>query len=80
MRYIIMILLAVFIVTSLPAPSHAIGLFKYLFDAVTNQLGLDRGPIPKTLPKYPPHRRDAYGNPIPDHASPRGLHLQAEGF
>jgi hypothetical protein len=80
MRYIILILLAVFIVTSLPTTSHAIGLFKYLWDAVANQLGLDRGPIPKTFPKFPQQRFDAYGNPVPDHVYVPGFHLQAEGF
>ena len=37
-----------------PSMSHAFGLLRYTFDAIANQLGLDRGPIPKTLPRTPP--------------------------
>jgi len=80
MRYIIVILLAIFVITTVPATSHAFGLFKYLWDAVANQLGLDRGPIPKTFPKSPQQRCDAYGNPIPDHVYAPTFHLQADGF
>ena len=42
------------VMLSFPASSHALGLLRYVFDAVANQFGLDRGPIPKALPQMPP--------------------------
>jgi hypothetical protein len=62
---------------SFPAASHALGLLRYLFDAVANQLGLDRGPIPKTLPKAP---TPPPGQGPPAAAANQGIHIQAEGF
>ncbi|MGB6067616.1 MAG: hypothetical protein WBG50_22650 [Desulfomonilaceae bacterium] len=65
---------------SAPAPSHALGLLRYVFDAVANQLGLDRGPIPKALPKVPPPG----GCPLPPLAAKypgnHQIYIQAEGF
>jgi hypothetical protein len=67
----------VLISLSLPASSHAFGLLKYIFDAVSNQLGLDRGPIPKTLPKPPTPPPGHPGAPNPN---ANGVYIQAEGF
>ncbi|HMK35335.1 MAG TPA: hypothetical protein VK463_09735 [Desulfomonilaceae bacterium] len=62
---------------SFPAASHAFGLLRYLFDAVANQLGLDRGPIPKTFPKAP---LPPPGQAGPGHPDLGRVHIQAEGF
>ncbi len=60
--------------------SHAFGLLQYTCEAVANQLGLDRGPIPKLAPQWTsdpcdpridPHKR-VVCYPVPQ--------LQAEGF
>ena len=63
----------------LPPVSHGFGLFRYTFDAVANQLGLDRGPAPKLLPKIP------FLSPKPNCDDPRNprrprFRIQAEGF
>ncbi len=65
---------------SLPTSAHAIGILKYAWDSVANQLGLDRGAIPKVLPKCDVPRCDRYGKRIPKHAYRPNFHLQAEGF
>jgi hypothetical protein len=62
---------------SFPAASHAFGLLRYVFDAVSNQLGLDRGPIPKTLPKPP---TPPPGQPGAHNPNAGGIYIQAEGF
>lgn len=79
MRKKILILL---ILSSLLAPqtSHAFGLLKYLGDMVANQLGLDRGPIPKVIPKCRGSECDEYSKNIPKHVYAPSFHLQAEGF
>jgi hypothetical protein len=64
-----------------PAVSHGFGLLRYTFDAIANQLGLDRGPIPKALPRnlqadFYPH---GYVLP-PKHPDMNRIHIQAEGF
>ncbi len=64
-----------------PSVSHAFGLLRWTFDAIQNQLGLDRGPILKVAPKpgdphcapqSPPVGRSSDPNPR--------LVIQAEGF
>jgi hypothetical protein len=62
-----------------PQVSHGFGLLRYIFDGISNQLGLDRGPIPKVVPPGP--QADHGQNPPPvrnpgDHK----IHIQAEGF
>ena len=63
-----------------PVSAHGFTLVRYIFDGVANQLGLDRGPIPKAIPTRPykglnPHvyapekRPDAYR-----------MYIQADGF
>jgi hypothetical protein len=63
-----------------PCDSHAVGLVKYLFDAMANTLGLDRGGIPKVLRCAPPPQIDEYGARIPRHVYVHDIHIQAEGF
>ena len=63
-----------------PSVSDAFGLLRYTFDAIANQLGLDRGPIPKALPKTPPadfHPQGPSPNKYPD---VNRIYIQAEGF
>ena len=65
---------------AMPAVSHGFGLFRYVFDAVYNQLGLDRGPIPKVQPR-PVHPGDHPTNlPEAQHSPYPRFHIQAEGF
>ena len=76
----LLVIIAVLLLT--PNVSFGFGLFQYVFDGVKNQLGLDRGPIPKVLPQENPH--DPYGR-----ANPHGgkfnpdrnrVVIQADGF
>lgn len=64
---------------SYPAASHAFGILKYTFDAIANQLGLDRGPVPKVMPKLPPPGVDPHAGPSP-HPDANRIYIQAEGF
>ena len=67
---------------SWPASSHAFALLKYTFDAVNNQLGFDRGPVPKVLEV--PARPGPFvpGALTPVRIPPGGhtIYIQAEGF
>ena len=65
----------------IPPVSHAgAGFFRYVFDAIFNQLGLDRGPVPKVMNK-PPCADPFSGGPSQDtHRGPHRIHIQAEGF
>jgi hypothetical protein len=77
----IRILIAILAISMLcPSFSHGFGLLRYAFDAISNQLGLDRGPIPKVTPtpKYPVCGPN--GQPIAKHAGAGRIHIQAEGF
>lgn len=61
-----------------PPVSHGFGLLRYAFDAVCNQLGLDRGPIRKVPPRgintsYPPGL-------APGHPDSQRTYIQAEGY
>jgi hypothetical protein len=74
---ILLVILALMMMV--PAVSHGFGLLRYTFDAIANQLGLDRGPIPKALPR----NLQADFNPSPCPVPPPDLqriHIQAEGF
>lgn len=78
MKYIILIVLI--ISSTIPATSHAFGLLQYTWEGVANQLGLDRGPIPKLAPRMV---LDPYTSPLD--AQKRVVcypepQLQAEGF
>lgn len=63
-----------------PAVSHGFGLFRYVFDAVYNQLGLDRGPIPKIFPQ--PMQPGPHPSDLPQARQSRypKIYIQAEGF
>jgi len=64
-----------------PGTSHAFGLFRYAFDMVANQFGLDRGPIPKVVPNNPPPDVPTGKAPIiPQHPDAKKIYIQAEGF
>jgi hypothetical protein len=76
----IILILVVILSVSAPQTSHAFGLLKYLGDMVSNQLGLDRGPIPKVIPKCRGEECDEYRSNIPKHVYTPSFHLQAEGF
>lgn len=77
----IRILIAILVISMLcPSFSHGFGFLRYAFDAISNQLGLDRGPIPKVppRPKAPPCGPD--GQPLGKHSSAGRIYIQAEGF
>jgi hypothetical protein len=63
-----------------PSASNAFGLLRYTFDAIANQLGLDRGPIPKAPPKTPPTGFHPQGPPPNTHPDANRIHIQADGF
>ncbi len=63
-----------------PATSHGFGLFRYIFDAVYNQLGLDRGSIPKAAPQPPKPGTLPDKYPLEKHDPDAKIHIQAEGF
>jgi hypothetical protein len=65
---------------SLPATGHALGLMKYFWDGVSNQLGLDRGPIMKSAPKCRPQFGKSYQRRIPRHVYFPTINMQAGGF
>ena len=73
------VLIAVLLLSA-PAPSHALGLLRYIFDAVANQLGLDRGPIPKIVPKATPHDCGPVCPLASRYPGTHQLYIQAEGF
>lgn len=70
------------VVMGAPNVSFGFGLLQYVFDGVKNQLGLDRGPVPKVLPQENPH--DPYGRsnqPAGKFNPDRNrVVIQAEGF
>jgi len=66
---------------AVPHTSHAFGLMRYAFDMVANQLGLDRGPIPKVIPNNPPPDVATRKAPVvPQHPEAKRIYIQAEGF
>jgi hypothetical protein len=73
-------LVAVLISLTVTGSSHAFGLLQYIFDAVSNQLGLDRGPIPKVVPYSPPPPYGPKQFPVNQHPDVGRIHIQAEGF
>ena len=67
---------------SFPAFSHAFALLKYTFDGVNNQLGFDRGPVPKVLevPAHPGPFLPGSLTPVRKPAGGQSMYIQAEGF
>lgn len=64
-----------------PGFSYGFGILRYVSDGIANQLGLDRGPIPKVIqtprpPAFPsPHQVTG-----PKHPESSRIYLQAEGW
>jgi len=77
LRILVAVLVAVL---ACPVPSHAFGLLRYCFDAIANQLGLDRGPVPKKTPGNDPFSAGQSKHPAVRYPDPGKIHIQAEGF
>jgi hypothetical protein len=76
----IILFLALTFTAACPSQSHAFAILRYLFDFASNQLGFDRGPIPKAPPNIPPTPDQHPGLPLHGHPDAKKLHIQAEGF
>ncbi len=63
-----------------PPLSHGFGLLRYTFDAIRNQLGLDRGPIPKTMQHTYNECLDQQCPAPSNNPDVRRIYIQAEGF
>jgi hypothetical protein len=63
-----------------PAASHSFGLLRYVFDGIANEFGLDRGPIPKAIPKAPPPGYNSSDPAAIRHPDAHRIYIQAEGF
>ncbi len=73
--------LVIAILIAVPATSHAFGIMRWTFDAIANQLGLDRGPIPKVVPNNPPSDVPSrHGINLPNDPNAKRIYIQAEGF
>ena len=70
----------IIVLASISGNAHAFGLLKYIWDGVSNQLGLDRGPIPKVISQPCPSKCDSYRSRLPKHVYRPSFHLQAEGY
>lgn len=65
---------------ALPVSSHAFGVLRWAWDGITNQLGFDRGPVPKTDPRMWRPLNCRADNKRPITCAPPGFYIQAEGF
>jgi hypothetical protein len=63
-----------------PASAQAFGLVRYIFDGISNQLGMDRGPIPKAVPTRPYKGLNPHGYAPEKHPDDYRIHIQADGF
>lgn len=74
------LIMAIVLGMVLPPVSHGFGLLRYTYDAAINQLGLDRGPVPKVAPKpvAPGVRPDCLPSDKPYRR--QNIYIQAEGF
>lgn len=63
-----------------PASAHGFALVRYIFDGVANQLGLDRGPIPKAIPTRPYKGLDPIAYAPEKQPDAFRMHIQADGF
>ncbi len=70
----------IIVVVSISGNAHAFGLLKFLWDGFSNQLGLDRGPIPKVMAPPCLSKCDTYRSRLPNHVYRPSFHLQAEGY
>jgi hypothetical protein len=75
----IFILLVILCLCS-PAAAHSFWVLRWGFDGIRNQLGLDRGPVPKVIPKvcHPHYDPRDNRNPLNERIPP--FYIQAEGF
>jgi hypothetical protein len=75
-----MLIVVILVGMVLPPVSHGFGLLRYIYDATINQLGLDRGPVPKVMPK--PVVPGPHSNCLPADRPYRtqNIYIQAEGF
>jgi hypothetical protein len=77
-RFLIGILIVMMVC---PPVSHGFGLLRWTFDAIQNQLGLDRGPILKVPPKPGDPQCPPQSLPTGRSTDPNSrLVIQAEGF
>lgn len=74
------IIIVVAVTMAMPPTSEAFGLLRYIYDGISNQLGLDRGPIPKVPPKRCQPATPPGAPPLGKHADVSRIYIQAEGF
>lgn len=75
------LILVLAVMLAFPPVSHGFGLLRYIYDGLANQFGLDRGPIPKILPKTPPPgHQPSHADTVREHPDTHRIHIQAEGF
>jgi hypothetical protein len=75
------VLLALILATLCPPVSHGFGVLRWACDAVANQLGLDRGPVPKVVAKTPFQQPCAAPNHSRNqHPDRYRIYVQAEGW
>jgi hypothetical protein len=77
-RYLLICIICMALIS--PSSADAFGIMKYVWDAVNNQLGLDRGEIPKVKQRCRFADNKQYEKRIPRHTYRPVFHLQAEGF
>jgi len=80
MKIKILVVLLVCTLVAYPGVSHGFALLRWAFDAVANQFGLDRGPIPKVMPKEIPPNAYPPGQPRGKTDRYPGFFIQADGF
>jgi hypothetical protein len=74
------LIVALVLLMGCPSVSHGFGIFRYVFDGISNQLGLDRGAVPKFPTKATTPVVDAKGQPLPKMPDPNLKYMQADGF
>lgn len=77
--FLIFILIVAVIITT-PSTSQAFGVLRWAWDGITNQLGFDRGPVPKRDPRLWRPLCCPQENKRPITCAPPGFYIQAEGF
>lgn len=75
-----LLIIIVIVILAQPVPSHAFGILRWAWDGLSNQLGLDRGPVPKIIPKIHHPKYDPRNNRDPLNARIPPFYIQAEGF
>ena len=79
MRYIILIVILI-ITMATPGTSQAFGVLRWAWDGINNQLGFDRGPVPKRDPRLWRAPGCPPDNKRPITYVPPGFYIQADGF